>query len=225
VTSLFEPSAWRRRGRGTKHAALTYTLRLACGGLAVIATTAFLSCGAASRRADDRPTPHFAVFAAHRADDALPPELTAALTGGGSPQFSTADIGAARRVLASAPVWLVPASPDKACIVRIVYPLPEFRGKYPPAFVHTCVTESEAQEGALVETQILGISARTSPTRVIGIVPDGVGLVTITASRGPSATVPVVRNAYEATLAKPTTVIFRVRYHGQTVRRTISVRP
>jgi hypothetical protein len=197
-----------------------------CSCLAAMAAITFASCGAQGRHivTSRVPPPRFAVLGSRTEDDELPSEVTVALAHSHSPRFSNADIADARRVLAVEPVWLVPASEGKVCIVRIAYPIANAtqRTELAPAIVHACNSEAEAQAGRLVETQTLGSSSSGwLRMRVIGIAPDGVAAVTITAKHGLATTAAVQRNAYEAMVAGPTSVVFRTRQDGRVERHVI----
>ncbi len=201
-------------------------LRVVWGCLATMAAIMFGSCGAQHDRvaSSELRLPRFAVFASRTADDELPREVAAALARSAEPEFRNADIEAARRVLALEPVWLVPASGNEVCIVRIVYPLPgATQGSgITPAIAHSCVSEREAQAGRLVTTQTLGSSpSESTRTRVIGVAPDGVAAVTIAASHGLATAALVQRNGYEAVVAGPVSVVLRTYYDHRVVRHTI----
>jgi hypothetical protein len=190
-----------------------------------MAAIVLASCDSQSQHpaTSGRALPRFAVFAGRRGEGELPSYVAAALAHSRRTRFSAADIDDARRVLPVQPVWLVPASEDKVCIVRIAYPL---SGPTPgtgtaPAIGHTCNSEGEAQAGWLVETQSLGSSSSGwRRMKVIGIAPDGVANVTITARHGSTTTALVQNNAYEAVVTGPVSVIFR-NHHGQRMVRHV----
>jgi hypothetical protein len=191
-----------------------------------MAALMFASCGAQARHVVTSrvPLPRFAVFASRTEDDELPGEVTVTLAHSHNPKFSNADIDDARRLRALQPVWLVPASEDKVCIVRILYPLPgATQGTGTArAIGHTCNSEGEAETGELVETHTLGPSpSGWSRMSVIGIAPDGVADVTITARNALATTAPVQRNAYEAVVAGPVSVTFRTHHDHRAERHVI----
>jgi hypothetical protein len=201
-------------------------LRVGCSCLATMATIMFASCGAQRRHTvtSGVPLPRFAVFASRTEVDELPSEVTVTLAHSHNPKFSNADIEDARRVRALQPVWLVPASEDKVCIVRIVYPFPgATQGTGTArAIGHTCNSEEEAETGGLVETHTLGPSpSGWSRMSVIGIAPDGIANVTISARHGVTTVAPVQRNAYEAVVAGPVSVTFRTHHDHRLVRHVI----
>jgi hypothetical protein len=112
-------------------------------------------------------------------------------------------------------------------MVRIVYPLPgaTHGSGMAPAIAHTCVSEGEAQAGQLVETQTLGLSpSESTHTRVVGVAPDGVAAVTITAGHPLTTVAPVQRNGYEAIVTGPLSVIFRTHHGHRVVRHVIPLR-
>jgi hypothetical protein len=186
----------------------------------------FASCGAQRRdiAMSGVSLPRFAVFASRTEDDELPSEVAVALAHSHKPRFSNADIDNARRVLALQPVWLVPASEQNVCIVRIAYPLPGAThvSGTARAIGRICNSEREAETGLLVETHTLGPSpSGWSRMSVIGIAPDGVADVTITARHGLTTVAPVQRNAYEAVVAGPVSVIFRTHHDDRAERHVI----
>jgi hypothetical protein len=128
------------------------------------------------------------------------------------------DIREARKVLSKQEGWLIPAAEGKLCLVRVVYPLvPRSNGKrLPPSLSQTCASETEAVDGRLLETQSLSTTlAQRLPTRVDGIVPNGVHRVTVRSSDGASRTVPVARNAYEVIVVNPRSVAFVAERAGR----------
>jgi hypothetical protein len=135
-----------------------------------------------------------------------------------------ADIYGARRVLPDQQGWLVSAPEDRLCLVRIVYPLvSEMDGKYLyPSVSRSCVSEAAAEAGRLVEVQSLSTTfVKHPPTRVDGIVPDGVRYVTIRFAGTASKVVEVVRNAYEAIVTNPRSVSFAAERGGRQHRYTV----
>ena len=93
--------------------------------------------------------------------------------------------------------------------------MPEANGqRLYPSVKRSCVPRAEAEQGRLAETLSLSPNfAKRVPTRVTGIVPNGVSEVTI---RGASATakVAVIRNAYEDILINPRSVSFTATVDG-----------
>lgn len=127
------------------------------------------------------------------------------------PTLSTTDLRAARRVLAHQRGWLIPAAGNELCLARVVNPLvPEIDGQLlHPSVERSCASKTEAAAGRLSEAQSLSTTFRKHmPTRVVGIVPDGVNEVTIHLDGGASAQVAVAHNSYEDVLVNPSSVSF-----------------
>jgi hypothetical protein len=158
--------------------------------------------------------------------DALRPLAAQYLLKARKPAFSITDIRDAREVLSKQEGWLIPAAEGKLCLVRVVYPLvPRSNGKrLPPSISQTCASEADAVDGRLLETQSLSTTfAKRLPTRVDGIVPDGVHHVLVGSTiDGASKAVPVVRNAYEVIVVNPRSVTFVAEQAGR--RRRYIVR-
>jgi hypothetical protein len=151
-------------------------------------------------------------------DDVIPAEMSAAIAQSERPEFTSADIRAARRVLSDDPGWLLPATNGEICLERTVYPLlTESKGVVPPPTrSQSCATEAEVRAGRLVEAQALltsGTQAKSS--RVVGVVPNGVTTVTIVLRRRPHVSVEVIHNAYEAIVPDPIKVQFVTRRGSQ----------
>jgi len=196
-------------------------LALASGGV-------LSACGAARHNAAEAlPVAGFAVFdASPTANDALPAEVAASLRDSLAPEFSSADIRAARRVLALEPGWLVPVSNGEICLVRSVYPLATggHSKPLPPTIQHSCASDAAAREGRLVATQSLATSLGGSPSaRVVGVIPTGVASVTIVSRSGQSTTVAVDRNAYETVIREPATIRFVTVGHARRIKREIPI--
>jgi hypothetical protein len=176
----------------------------------------FAGCGAAQRsQPTNKPTPlAFAVLRAPGAvEDAVPSWVARGLLAGTEPALSSGDIESARRVLANQQGWLIPAPEDELCLVRVVEPLVSEAGGHHlyPSVKRSCVSQVQAEQGRLYETQSLSTTfAKRLPTRVVGIVPDGVGEVTIHWDGGAAASVPVIRNAYEDVVINPSSIAFAV---------------
>jgi hypothetical protein len=151
-------------------------------------------------------------------DDLLPPEVVMFLSGSVRPEYTPADLRAARRVLANEPGWLLPAADGEICLVRVVYPLLSGSGRasLPPTDSQVCEPGAGVLDGHLVETQSLSATPAQGVTRVVGIVPDGVAKVLVVLAGGATAMVPVQRNAYEVIVREPVAVRF-VRRHGSRV--------
>jgi hypothetical protein len=127
------------------------------------------------------------------------------------PTLSVADLRAARRVLAHQRGWLIPAPPNELCLARVVDPLVrEVDGqRLHPSVERSCVNRMGAAAGRLSEAQSLSTTFRKRmPTRVVGIVPDGVDTVTIRFDGGASTNVAVAHNSYEDVLINPSSVSF-----------------
>lgn len=184
------------------------------------------SCGTTSRNSRRPPrSPGFAVLNnAPTPDDAIPAEIAAALARNDPPGFDSADIRAARRVLANDPAWLLPATNGEICLERIIYPLiGEVDGvMLQPTRSQTCTSETEAQEGRLVEAQALLTSGtQAKDSKVVGITPNGVATVTIVLRNGRHVPVTVLQNAYEAVVAHPASVRFITRHDGKLEKHSI----
>jgi hypothetical protein len=144
------------------------------------------------------------------ANDVVPSWVARHLLHGNESTFSAADIKDARRVLADQQGWLIPAADDELCLVRVIEPLVSQAGgeSLSPSVERSCAGQAQAEQGRLAGTQSLSTTfARRLPTRVVGIVPDGVREVTIHWAGGAS-TIAVARNAYEDTLINPSSVSF-----------------
>jgi len=149
-------------------------------------------------------------------DDSLPQEVAGTLVSSVEPEFSSADIRRARRVLADRPTWLIRATDGELCLVGIVYPLAgsALRARFTPTVTRECAPEGGAESGHLVGTQSLGVSVATSEmARVVGVVPNGTVSVVIVAQDGQRVLAAVERNAYEVIVREPVAVTFTT-YHG-----------
>jgi hypothetical protein len=157
-------------------------------------------------------------------DDVVPKEVSTALAESVQPEFTSADIRAARRVLADEPVWLVPAVEGRLCMVRLVFPLVTgAQGRdLGPIPAQVCASEAEARAGELVSTHSLATSAtRRASTSIVGIVPDGVRQVSLISRLGTSTTLPVIRNSYATVALEPASVTFVVDRGGRRVTRMV----
>ncbi len=160
-------------------------------------------------------------------DDALPRQIEEALTQSTRPRFSGPDRSAARRLLPEEPAWLVPAANGELCIARIVYPLiARLHGEpLAPVVAVACATQAATVAGKLVVTQSLATAPRastSSPTRVLGVLPDGATGVRLVFARGKSAPDEPIRNGYEIVVEDPERLQFLVRQGNGT--RAESVR-
>jgi hypothetical protein len=201
--------------------------RLATSALLV----ALAGCGTAHEQLQPpkpRPRSRPSAFAVLRApasgDDALPPWVAHHLVDGDGPTLSAADIKGARRVLANQQGWLVPGPESELCLVRVVDPLVSQVGgqSLSPSVERSCASQAQAEQGRLSETQSLSTTfAKRLPTRVVGIVPDGVREVTIHWAGGASTSVAVARNAYEDTLINPSSVSFTAASSGHRRRYVV----
>lgn len=189
--------------------------------LAIAALVVTLAgCGATRKSQPPKLSPSaFAVLRAPASvDDAVPPWVAHYLVQGAEPTLSARDIGGARRVLANQLGWLVPAPEDELCLARVVAPLVSELGgeRLYPSVKRSCVSRAEAEQGRLSETQSLSTTfAKRLPTRVVGIVPDGVREVTIHWAGGASTRVAVARNAYEDVVVNPNSVSFTATAGGR----------
>jgi len=191
---------------------------------------AVLSCllvGCGQARIETFPTPGLAAFDAPATrEDRVSHEVATALSQNLRPEFSTRDIHAARRVLLDHPGWLVPAEDGEVCLVHVIYPtVTELGGAaLPPATAEVCAPEAVVLAEGIVESQSLtsGTYARTA--RIVGVVPNDVGTVTITSRAGERTPVTVIRNAYEAILEEPVAVSFVVHRRGHPYTHAVGVR-
>ena len=198
---------------------------LACAVMALSVLLA--SCGAVPdrQRSETMSRPDFAVFDdGPTPSDALSWEVAATLSRSVKPEFAEAEIKEARRVLANAPGWLVPAASGEICLVQLIYPvIGAVHGEVlPPTPVTSCEPEALAEAGQLVGTHSLSSSVtRATDANVTGVVPNGVATVTIIARHGRSVIVDVVRNAYEVVVADPVAVRFITTSHGKPITHTV----
>jgi hypothetical protein len=117
---------------------------------------------------------------------------------------ATSDLSAGR-------VWVVPG--NGVICLRIIDPA--------GGEGWTCVSTSDAQEGELVGTLVASPSG-PGPAFIEGLVPDGVGQVTVTDLGGDVETLPVNENVYATTLpAHPASVSFTTA-SGQAVTVPLS---
>ncbi len=194
--------------------------RDSCNPVPQPSSSALTGCGAAQKaqRPPKSPSPSaLAVLRAPKtAGEAVPSWVAHFLAKSDEPALSAEDIEGARRVLANRQGWLVPAPENELCLALVVDPLvPEVNGqRLYPSVKRSCATQAEVEQGRLTETLSLSPTfAKRVPTRVTGIVPDGVSEVTI---RGAAATakVTVVRNVYEDILINPSSVSFTATTDG-----------
>jgi hypothetical protein len=160
------------------------------------------------------------------ASDALTGKVDAMLLQSANYEFTKLDLREARRVLADAPGWLVPAANGKICLVELIYPLiVAIHGEIlPPTLSTTCEPEGSVQTGHLYSTRSLSPSAgEAGETNVTGVVPDGVAMVTIVSPGRPSTKVEVLRNAYEVVVADPVAVRFVATKHGRRSLDTVKL--
>jgi hypothetical protein len=193
----------------------------------VTAALACLPVGCGQAHEATLPAPRLAAFdAPPTAEDRVSHEVATALAQSLRPEFSSQDIRAARRVLLDHPGWLVPAANGEVCLVHVVYPtVSELGGAtLPPATAHACAPESAALGEGIVESQSLtsGTYARTA--RIVGVVPNDVGTVTITSRAGVRTAATVIRNAYEAVIQEPVAISFVVHRHGRLYTHVVGVR-
>jgi hypothetical protein len=163
---------------------------------------------------------------APRPSDALPAEVRDALARSFDAEFTAADLHAARRVLADAPGWLVPATGDQVCLVDLVAPTVASLGGSPappPAIAHDCTSEATALGGGLVESQSRTAGAYARSARVVGVVPDGVSEVTVHERGRPPLIVDVIRNAYDVVVPDPVAVSFALHRGSRSVVHTVPV--
>jgi len=167
----------------------------------------------------------FAVLRSRRtSDDGLPASALHALASSRRPYFAASSYRGARRVLASPPAWLLSANGGDLCLVHIIYPLlSSFHGELlAPTPTFTCGSPAQARQGRLLDVQSLSTTATArAPALVLGVLPDGIGSVTIGSRDGPDVTAPVLRNAFAAKIRAPAWL----RYTEGARVRTTSLRP
>lgn len=154
----------------------------------------------------------------------LPQSLRAYLDGQRQVAFSKSDLGAARRVVADKPYWLVPAETGVLCLTGLIYPSASRATGgpgLPPLPAVTCTPDKNAEAGRLITYQLLTTANGTyRSTRVVGVVPNGVATVTIDRRHAPPISLPVVRNGYETMITHPVRLQFvaregaRARHHN-----------
>jgi hypothetical protein len=167
---------------------------------------------------------YFAVLrAARQVVDQLPATIRATLANSAGPTFDATDLEAARHVPSATPAWLVPAANGEVCFVRLVRALVSGPGgkPLPPSTELLCGSLESARSGELVATQSTSSTASGSRFRVVGVAPNGVSSVTVTASDGRRSRVPVVSNAYAATISDPVAVTLVTHFGGRRMARTI----
>jgi hypothetical protein len=159
-------------------------------------------------------------------DEQMPSWVSHDLVANGEPTLSATNVRGARRVLANQQAWLIPAPEGKLCLARIVNPLvPEINGeRLYPSLTRSCASLSETEAGQLHESQSLSTSfKRRMPTRVVGVVPDGVSEVTINYEDSGSTKVTVTRNAYEDVLINPSSVSFTATARNHSHRYVVKL--
>jgi hypothetical protein len=169
----------------------------------------------------------FAALAGPYAPQDAPPSVVVnALRDSSQPEFTAADVRAARRVTPNDTVWLVPSEGGNLCLVALVAPLvPLVNGTtLPPTPSWDCTPISSARAGRLVVTQSLATTPVVSPlTKVLGVVPDGVSLVEVISTRGRVRRVGVLRNTYEVAMRDPAIARFVTRDSRRVTTHTISL--
>jgi hypothetical protein len=167
----------------------------------------------------------FAVLRVPRShDDEVPPWVEHLVLEGHEPVLSAADIQGARGVLPRQQGWLIQAPEGGLCLVRMIYPLvSEVDGEsLPPSVSRSCSSAAAAEAGQLFQTQSLSTTfVKRMPTRVIGIVPDGVDHVAVRFAGNASKRVAVVRNAYETIVINPHSVSFVAKRAGRRRRYVV----
>jgi hypothetical protein len=160
------------------------------------------------------------------ASEAVPGAVTAMLASSQQPAFNKADIGAMRRISATEPRWILPASNGELCLTELAYPLvAQVSGKIlPPVPTLNCVSVAAAEAGELIYTRALVTSTTTRPTltQVVGVVPNGITTVRIVLQPGREMSVPVIQNAYEALATDPRDVQFTI---GEGDRQRVRIVP
>jgi hypothetical protein len=199
----------------------------ATGVLVLALAIGLVGCGSgpSTQVADASHSSVFAVLRTPRTSgDVVPLFVARFLLEGNEPKLAETDLQDARRVLPDQQGWLVPAPEDKLCLVRVVYPLiSKSHGEdLPPSVNRTCSTQGAVEAGRLMETQSLSTTlAKRLPTRVDGVVPDGVHHVVVRSIGDTKKAVPVVRNAYEVIVVNPRTVSFVAEQAGRRRRYVV----
>lgn len=201
-------------------------VRPPCAVAIVMLLVGATGCGAADGPQPATPSQSaFAVLESQRSNrDMVPPWVVRRLLKANEPMLSAADIQGARRVLPHQEGWLIPGPEDGLCLVRVIYPLvSEVNGEqFPPSVSLSCSSQAKAEAGQLFETQSLSTTfAKRSPTRVDGIVPNGVRSVTVRFAGSASKKVAVERNAYETIVINPRLVSFVAKRTGRRRRRHV----
>jgi hypothetical protein len=123
--------------------------------------------------------------------------------------------------------WLIPVADERLCLLYTVKALTPGPGgrSLPPAVVQQCATLAAAIVGRLVVTQSLSASSSggSEEIRILGVVPDGVGRVSVIGGDGRTTVLPVQRNSYAGTVAEPTAVRFSDRVGTSSVFRVVPV--
>lgn len=193
--------------------------------LAIIASCGFAaSCGSSQQLESTRQrAPRFPLSVLdmpRTPDDFVASAVVSSLEKSQRPTFDQTDIRAARRVSANRPVWLLPATNGELCLTGLVYPLvakAHSQQQLPPTPTLICDSALSTEAGELVRTQTLTTTdADSTFARVIGIVPNDVAMVTMISRHGARVSIPVIRNAYEAVVADPTSVRFITYTDGHT---------
>jgi hypothetical protein len=205
--------------------------RIRAAGTAVILILLFAVAGCGTADHPQPAIPHRSAFSVLRSspsvEDAIPLWVVRRLSESDKPPvLSAADFADARRVLPRQKGWLAPAPEGELCLVRVAYPLVrEMDGeRLPPLAGRLCLSETEAEAGRLFETQSLSTTfAKRLPTRVVGIVPDGVHQVTVRFLGGASRKVAVKRNGYETVVINPRSLSFVAKRGGRRRRYVISL--
>lgn len=200
---------------------------LLTSALTVVCASSLFACGSDQRVSKPESAPAgFSVLAQKAGpDDVVPGQIAEALAQSTRPEFSKADIAAARRVVSDNPVWLIPAVNGELCLARIVYPLVarSHGAPLPPAPAIACDAQTAALDGKLVVTQSLVTTAQGAlgPSRVLGVVPDGASAVRVVFGHGQSASVEPIRNGYELVVEDPERLLFRLRTGSKTLAKTV----
>jgi hypothetical protein len=168
----------------------------------------------------------FAVLnTARTGSDAIPRKFAHDMLKNGGTSLFSANIQDPRRIRPNRQAWLVPAPGDVFCLVRVVYPLIALGvhgERLAPIMAGTCSSEAAAKAGRLMATQsLIATFAKLVPTRVCGIVPNGVRHVVAHSSGKAVRTVTVQRNAYEFTMINPRSVSFVTNSGGHQRRYVI----
>jgi hypothetical protein len=161
------------------------------------------------------------------ASDTMPAEVVTELKTAESPEFTTRDIQAARRMLPSEMAWLVPARNGEVCLVQAIKPLGAAAAKEDlgPTTTRSCSSARDARAGRLVVTQALTTVEIDKPglARVVGVAPTDATQATILSGDGRTTPADLDNGAYVALARDPVAVRFTTVSLGRRVSRRVAL--